>query len=43
MWGSYVACQTDAFQEKRYTNKGNKGVCSQEKRSLKRIGASNKP
>ena len=29
--GPSVACQTDVFHEKKYTNKGNKGDSSQEK------------
>ena len=42
--GTSVACQTDAFQEKKYTNKVNKGGSSQEKDEYKKgVGASNKP
>ena len=35
MGGASVACQTYPFQEKTYTNKGNKGDSSQEKGEYK--------
>ena len=38
--GTSVSCQTNAFQEKMYTNLGNKWDSSQEKEG---VGAANKP
>ena len=38
--GTSVSCQTNAFQEKKYTNKGNKRDSSQDKEG---VGAANKP
>ena len=38
--GTSVSCQTNAFQEKMYTNLGNKGYSSQDKEG---VGAANRP